>query len=225
MASRSPATNLMRIHALQDQLTSSPWSHDVLELAMATAIATPLGDDNSAPVWLLVVGVPSGDKTATVTCVAGATILWVDSFTENALASGYAPEKVHHRKPDLLQQIARDGVTCLAIKDLTTLFSLKDDRVKKVLGELQTIYDGAYAKATGTVGVLQYRPRFGFLGCITPIALAHHHRYISMIGSRFLAYRVPRLTEAERAEGFDRSWGQVDRAQLVRQLRDRVRTH
>ena len=49
---------------------------------------------------------------------------------------------------DLLPQL--DG-KCLIIKDLTTFFPMRDDKVTKILGDLQSIYDGEY-KATGTLG-------------------------------------------------------------------------
>lgn len=221
------ATRLADIHALQDQLTSSPWSHDVIELAIAAAIGAPVSNqDDSAMVWLMVVGAPSADKTATILCIKGPKILHVDALTDNALSSGYVPAKGQQRKPDLLRQIEQSGAVCLVIKDMTTLFSLKDDRVKKLLGELQSIYDGEYAKATGTLGVLKYKTRFAIIGCITPLSLTKHHRYMSTIGSRFLFYRLPTLTEEERAEGFAITWkGSKERKAKLTELRDLAEMH
>jgi hypothetical protein len=45
---------------------------------------------------------------------------------ENALASGYTPQQGQQRHPDLLGLISQAGDQCLLIKDLTTLFSLRD---------------------------------------------------------------------------------------------------
>ena len=106
--------------------------------------------------------------------------------TENALASGYVPAKGQPSKPDLLTQIADTKATCLVIKDLSPLFSAKEDRVRAVLGDLTSIYDGEYTKATSTRGLMSYTPRFAIVACGTPITLEKHRRYMAQIGQRFL---------------------------------------
>ncbi len=221
------ADRLLKIHAILEELTSSPWSHDVLELAIATVISPLISEqDASALVWLLIVGPPSGDKTVIVLLLKGSSIvLYVDTLTENALASGYAPEHGRKREPDLLEQIEKDGIRCLLIKDLTTLFSLRDDRVKKVLGELQSVFDGEFVKATGTVGLRKRRTNFSIIACVTPHALIRHHRYMSLIGGRFLSYAAPRLTDDERKEGFEVTWETTDRRKKMDELRQLVAEH
>lgn len=223
----STANRLLRIHALLDELTSSPSSHDIVELAMATAISPAIsGQDLSAQVWLIVVGPPSGDKTTMVLTLRDwLSALFIDNLTENALASGYVPESGKKREPDLLERIEKKGIKCLVIKDLTTMFSLRDDKVKKLLGELQAVYDRTYSKATGTVGIRDYCTDFSILGCITPLALANHHRYMAVIGTRFLFYRVARLTDQEREEGFSLTWEKVDRRTKLEELRQLVNEH
>jgi hypothetical protein len=223
----SAAARLARIHALQEELTSSPWSHDVLELAMATIVSVELSrGDDTALVWLIVAGSPSSDKTATVLLLkGGAGIEYVDSLTENALASGYVPQRGHPRKPDLLTQMQQHKSSALLIKDLTTLFSQREDKVKKILGDLQSIYDGEFAKATGTAGMLTYTHRFSVVACVTPMALAKHHKYMGDIGGRFLIYRVPPLTDAERSEGFVVLRGGKGRKQESTELRQLVAQH
>src|SRR5438128_1247975 len=63
----APADRLREIHTLQREITSSPWSHDVLDLTMATATCWPFVEqDSTMPPWLLVTGAPSSDKTASV---------------------------------------------------------------------------------------------------------------------------------------------------------------
>ena len=200
------AASLADMHTLQEELTSSPHSHDELELALATTTSLGVSEqDNTALVWLLIVGVPSSDKTATVLLLRDSPqTFYLDTLTENSFVSGFTesqPGKKAHQ--DLLPLL--DG-KCLIVKDLTTLFSLREDRIKKILGDLQSIYDGEYAKATGTVGVKRYQSRFACVGCITPLALAKHHNYMSSIGSRFLYYHIPPLTAEERGGGFERSW-------------------
>lgn len=220
------AAQLSKIHTLLDELTSSPWIHDVIELAMAAAISTPIADlDDTALLWLLIEGNPSGGKTRAVSSIRGPKVIRVDNLTENALASGYVPEKGQKRKPDLLTQMKESGAACLIIKDLSPLFSRKHERVEAILGDLKSIYDGEYQKATGTVGLLSYTPRFSLVACITPLALDKHHRYMSKIGSRFLTYRVPSLTDEEQAAGMNRVWQADERKEKLAQLQELSNTH
>jgi bifunctional DNA primase/polymerase-like protein/primase-like protein len=171
------AARLADMHTLQEELTSSPHSHDELELALAAATSLAVSSqDDSALVWLLIVGVPSSDKTATMLLLKDSPqTYYLDTLTVNSFASGFMDARPGTGKqPDLLPLL---NGKCLVIKDLTTLFSLRDDAVKKVLGDLQSIYDGEYAKATGTVGVIRHQSRFALVGCITPHALTKHHNY------------------------------------------------
>src|SRR5206468_8296139 len=105
---------------------------------------------------------------------------------------------------DLLTQMTKSVTRCLVIKDLTTLFSQREDKVRAVLGDFQSIYDGEYTKWTGTLGGLNYTTRFSLVACITPATLTKHHRYLSEIGPRFLFYLVPTLTEEEVNAGLDK---------------------
>lgn len=218
---------LLQIHAQLDELTSSPYSHDLLELEVATLISVRMSERDDTPlVWLMAVGAPSSDRTATVQLLKDApAVLYVDNLTGNAFASGYVPEKGRRRERDLLERIGTDGVKCLIIKDLTTLFSLREDRVRQVLGDLQSIYDGEYTKATGTLGLRTYATKFALIACITPLALSTHQRYLSVIGSRFLLYRHAPLTDQERAEGFGLIWDGRGRRGKVKELRRLVAEH
>lgn len=91
--STETAERLRHIHELQSELTSSPYSHDILELALATVTSFPIGHQALLP-WVMVVGVPSSDKTNTILALrSAANTLFVDALTENAIASGFADEK------------------------------------------------------------------------------------------------------------------------------------
>src|SRR5215470_6420002 len=227
----APALNptgerLKRIHAAYSELTSSASSHDALELAIASVASLGVSQlDSTALIWLMIVGVPSSGKTETVLSLRGAeSVLFVDTMTENALASGYVDKK-GRKTPDLLQEIETKHATALVVKDLTSLFSLRDENVKKILGDLQSVYDGEFVKATGTVGVQKYTTRFSLLACVTPAALDKHHSYMGRIGSRFLFYRLPSLTPRERADGFTVSWKSVDRRATLTEFRNLVAEH
>jgi hypothetical protein len=219
MSLASAAQRLWQIHSLLAEVTSSPWSHDALELAMATAVSLRISEqDETALVWLMIVGAPSGDKTSSVLLLKKAKqhVYYADSVTENFLASGYRDETTRNRAPNLLEEL---NGKCLVLKELSTVLSLHPTKVKKFLGDLLAIFDREYHKLTGTLGKVGGTSAFSMVACITPVALLEHHEYMSRIGPRFLAYRLPQLTEHERAEGLAILWdatkGEGRKARLV----------
>jgi hypothetical protein len=217
---------LLRIHALLDELTSSPWSHDILELALGTALSLPVSQsDETALVWLLIVGPPSDGKTFAVLLLKNAAgVYYLDTVTENFLASGYRDEKTGKSAPNLFKEL--DG-KCIIIKELGTVFGLRADKVKKFLGDLQAIYDREYHKATGTIGTIHGKAAFTLVACVTPATLRDHHEYMARIGPRFLMYRPPQLTEAEEDEGLDMLWDEQGdkRKGLIDDLRKLTAEH
>jgi hypothetical protein len=194
---------LHEIHVLQDDVTSSPYSHDVVELAIAVAASFRISHRAlSSPVWLLHVGVPSSDKTNTIRILKGAKdVLFVDTFTENALASGFYDPENKVKRADLLSRIQYG---CVVFKELTTLFSMRDERVRKVLGEFQSIFDGEFIKPSGVGEGVAWEGHISVLGCITEQSVAQHYKYMGRIGSRFLFYRLPKQTAKEHKEGFEK---------------------
>jgi hypothetical protein len=185
---------LLKIHALLDEVTSSPWSHDVLELSLAVALSLRISEqDESALVWLMIVGPPSDGKTFVVLLLKEADRVYcVDTVTENFLASGYRDEKTGKQAPDLFKELDKK---CVVIKELGTVFSLRADKVRKFLGDLQTIYDREYSKATGTVGTIRGKAAFSMVAGVTPATLHDHQQYMARIGPRFLAYRAPEFLQ------------------------------
>lgn len=218
------AQRLSEIHAILETLTSSSYSHDVVELALATATSLPLGGgEHPSPVWLLITGAPSSGKTEAVLLLKEAVnVMYLDAMTENSFASGYVDNRTGAGSKDLLPEL--DG-KCLVIKDLTTLFSMREEKVKKILGDLQSIYDGEYAKATGTRGVIRYNSSFSMIACVTPLALRKHHNFMATIGGRFLVIRLLPLTDEERKTGFDRAWDEEARRHNLPKLRQLLLDH
>ena len=188
-------TRLHQIHQLMGELTSSPASHDIIELAMATVTSLAISQEDGTPlVWLIVVGPPGSDKTQTVLSLQGCeNTEFLDTLTPASFVTGYINDKTGEKAQDLLPLL---NGRCLIIKDLTTLFSMRAEKVQQILGDLQSIYDGSYSKATGTVGVIRHDSCFVILACITPEALKKHQHYMSAVGGRFLLYQIPDLTEA-----------------------------
>ena len=208
---------LLAIHAAVAELISSPSVHDALELALATVVSLLwMGDKDTLPVWLIIIGNPSSGKTDTVLACKNLReqVLYVDTLTDNAFGSGFVDDKQHpkyrQKNRDLLGELEEKNKT-LIIKDLTTLFSLRDDKLRKILGELTSIYDGSYSKWTGTIGQIKYEVKFPILACITPAVLRKHHNHMSQIGGRFLMFHLMPLSEKEQEDGFDMTWNEPQR--------------
>jgi hypothetical protein len=218
---------LSDLHALLDQYVSAPTRHDDLDLVLAAVYAVHLGtEDGRPPFWLLFVDPPASGKTAIVMSVRPATdrVVFLDALTAESFMSG-AVSKQGAKAAKLLPQLHHK---CLVVKDLTTLFSMKHDLVRKILGDLQSIYDGEYSKAIGTgfdgKAVIESQSYFGFVGCITPAALQGHQRYLANIGTRFLIYQRPPMTSADRARGYELQ-NQADRAALKTVLQEKACEH
>lgn len=202
----SVKTSLFDIHRVLGESMSSPWIHDVIEIAIATSINMPLlekSKDNGL-LWVLIIGNPSSYKTESVLHLSGTPYCYfLDSLTANSFVSGYV-DVTGEKAKDLLPELKGKF---LIIKDYTTLFSLNEDLIKKVLGDLQSIYDGDYSKYTGTVGNITYKDiKFSHIGCITPLVVSKRHTFMSMLGSRFLFYRIPELKNEEIDAGCEILW-------------------
>lgn len=220
----SLSDRLYKIHNLLNELTSSSSSHDVLEFALAAATSLDICLADETPlVWFIVVGEPGSDKTQTVLNLRKSSISkFVDNLTAQSFISGYINDKTGEQPADLLPEL--DGKV-LVIKDMTSLFSERDEKVKAVLGALQSIYDGAYARSIGTRGLVEYASRFSILGCITPLALQKHHRYMSLIGSRFLVNRILPLSSEAYDKGFNLIWNNTNRKFLMESLEKLILEH
>jgi len=219
---------LAELHRIQSELTSSPYSHDMIELTLATVISNPLSQTMEWEwVWLLIVLNPSSDKTQSLAPLRGhPKIIFSDDFTESSFASGFVdPDRGRARKQkhrDLLSEIRDTGAIALIVKDLTTLLSGGDDKVRRVLGALQSIYDGNFDKSTGTLGRLSYRPAFSFIGAVTPTAFSKHQQYLAQIGNRFLTYRAHPLSPEDRQAGLDMTWALAGDREKKRALTRRL---
>lgn len=209
------SADLYRIHAGLEEVSSA--DHDLIEVLLASAISLAVSrQTGDALLWLLVIGNPSGDKTNQASLLADMPhVYFLDTLTENSFITGYVPEDGEPSR-DLLAEL--DG-RCLIVKELGTLFSMKAELIHKVLGDLQAVYDGHFAKFTGTRGLVKYTAAFSFIGCVTPLALNQHQRYMATIGPRFLFYRLLPLTEEQVKTGFELSWSLTERRQKLAELR------
>ncbi|MBP6945188.1 hypothetical protein KBD61_04530 [Patescibacteria group bacterium] len=191
----------------------------ILDLVIATYVSAKLG--TAPPIWLMLVGAPSSFKTELVRLIDLPEIYSLDTLSENAFASGYI--RPDGSDPEDLLPLLNGK--CFVVKDLTTLFSLKEDTVKKILGDLTSIFDGKYEKFTATRGHVSYLSQFSMVGCITPAVLSQHHRYMHQLGGRFFFVRVPELTEDTLKRGHVIAWDASHRTERIKEARQIVSTY
>ncbi|MFC1710408.1 hypothetical protein ACFL0F_01985, partial [Patescibacteria group bacterium] len=191
---------------------------ELIKTALAISISSKL--NLSSSLWLMIVGVPSSAKTDLVNFLKSFRLTYfIDTLTQNPFASGFKGAK-GVKTYDLLPEL---NGKCFIVKDYTTIFSLNDETVKKLLGELVSIYDGEFRKFSPTRGLKKYTTNFSHIGCITPSALNRHAKYMNIIGPRFMFYRIPKLNDKNSKKGFKIAW-QDDRKGDLKKVRKYVRS-
>jgi hypothetical protein len=182
-------------------------NEQTLKIVIAVIISAKLR--LNPPLWLFLIGVPSSLKTELVGFFEWIieAVYTLDTHTENAFASGYVPSDGSETQ-DLLPLLDNKA---FIIKDLNTLFSMNEEMVKKILGDLTSIFDGKFQKFTATRGMIDYRSLFSMIGCVTPAILNKHYNYATQLGPRFFFLRLPELTEEETQKSLDKFWNEKDR--------------
>lgn len=207
---------LTEVHEVVSKIGIYP--KELLDIIIAIVISSSEPLKTKPPLWLMIVGNPSSIKTELVKLVdylTGAMVYYVDSMTENAFCSGYVQSDGSETK-DLLPLL--DGL-CLIVKDFTTIFSLNEDTLKKILGDLTSIFDENFSKFTATRGKIEYNSLFSQIGCITPAVMNRHQRYMNQLGPRFMSYCIPELTDDAEKQGFEIAWSGQDRKEIIENAR------
>ncbi len=171
----------------------------LVEIVLSVYISKEL--DRSNPLWMMLVGNPSSNKTQLVSLLSKARDTYmVDVLTTNPFISGLSKKE----KPQDLLPLLNDK--CFIVKDFTSFFGRSEETVKQLLSDLVSIYDGTFSKHSGARGTIRYESTFSHIGCITPMGLSMRQQYMNMVGARFLTIRVPELREEQRAQCFEIAW-------------------
>ena len=189
--------------ALLNEVTDvfSKWLHmddPAPVLAVAATVVANLADGD--PVWLLIVGPPSGGKTEILSsCAALDYIIPAATVTEAALLSGTSKrERAADATGGLLRQVGDVGI--LLAKDFTSVLSQNKDTAKAAMAALREIYDGSWDRPVGTDGgrVLKWSGKCGFIGGVTP-SYDHYSGVVNQLGDRFMLLRMPDVKAQEQA--------------------------
>ncbi len=191
----SPADRLIRLISIFRR-----WFHipdTGILLAVCGAYAAHHLEKDGTPVWLLLVGPPSGGKTAFLMSLDVLLGVWpVSTLTESSLLSG-TPSKERNKSASggLLKKVGLEGV--LLIKDFTSILSISADARNSLLAALREIFDGKWVRHLGVDGgsTLQWDGKITVIGGCTT-AIDTHHAVMSAMGERFLLYRMLPADEA-----------------------------
>ena len=188
-------------------------------LAVAATIVANLADGD--PVWLLIVGPPSGGKTEILSSCSGLPYMVpAATISEAALLSGTAKrERTKDATGGLLRQVGDFGI--LLAKDFTSVLSQNRDTAKQAISALREIYDGKWDRPVGSDGgrVLHWHGKCGFVGGVTP----SYDRYgviVNALGDRYLLLRLPDVDAELQSEAALRSTEQETamRAELAQAM-------
>jgi len=173
----------------------------VIKSILAVFLSTFL--EKKDPVWLMIVGNPSSNKTTLVELLSPLKddVFKLDTMTSNPFSSG---QRESENPKDLLPLL--DG-KCFIIKEYGTLFGRSDEMVKQLISDLVAIYDGNYDKHSPTRGTIRYKVYFSHIGAVTPMSLSSRERYMSAVGARLLFLRIEPLGEDEKKDSMDKIWG------------------
>ena len=173
-------------------------------LAVAAVIVANLAGGD--PVWLLVVGPPSGGKTEILSSAAGLPyIVPAATITEAALLSGTSKrERAQDATGGLLRQIGDFGI--LLAKDFTSVLSQNRDTAKAAMAAMREVYDGCWDRPVGSDGgrVLHWEGKCGFLGGVTP-SYDRYGSIVNALGDRYLLLRLPDVDAEDQAHAALRS--------------------
>ncbi|MFQ5885189.1 MAG: hypothetical protein ACE5IO_08840, partial [Thermoplasmata archaeon] len=139
---RSSTNPLIRFHDTFDEhFCLEKEDHDFIDVVLAVTLDRDIPGD---PVWLEVIG-PSGSFKSEILRAVSAyhRCYSLDVLTGNTFISG----KLIDGKPSGLLQVL-DGKV-LILKDFGTILQMPDVTRNEIFGQLRSIYDGYYEKATG----------------------------------------------------------------------------
>lgn len=184
-----------------------------VELALASIVA------NYAPgdaVWPLLVGPPGCGKSEIVTALTKAPAVWsLSSLTPQTLLSGFERKgKASGPPASMLLQIGKFGI--LAFKDLTTVLTMHREARAQIIGQLREVADGKTEKSFGNGLRVEWEGKLGMIAGVTPV-IDEQHAFLSVMGERFVLYRLPEVTRRDVAR---RS---LERRGMEGELRERIR--
>lgn len=120
--------------------------------------------------------------------------VFVDNFTENAFASAMRDEDDKSKDFSLLYKLSvgcpPKGPKVLVLHDLSTILSMRGDKVSKFFSDLRAAFDGSYNNAAGNIGLdSKSDVSFGLLTACTE-AIDEFRKTNQILGERTVVCRI-----------------------------------
>jgi len=158
-------------------------NNDVIDILFGTIISNRI-ENNSDPVWLLLVSPPGCIKSSLIQSLDNAPkIFKMSTLTSSTLISGFGGQGAD---PSYIPRFNKKVVT---IKDFTVILNLNQTAREEIFSILRDAYDGKIAKPFGNNIYREYESIFGILGGVTPIIEQYTTLHTSL-GERFLRYNI-----------------------------------
>jgi hypothetical protein len=166
---------------------------DMPECILAAYVVNMLPID---PVWLMIVGSPSGGKTAALSILSELPDTFpISTVTQAALLSGSPKREIaKDATGGVLRELGERGV--ITIKDFSTILSSNKDTLTSVIAAFREMYDGSLTRTFGTDGGRKetWRGKVTVIAAVTQ-ALDQKHEVIALLGERFLTIRLKTNSE------------------------------
>jgi hypothetical protein len=188
---------------------------DAVRVVLATYVANKMEGD---PVWLFLVAPPSSSKTELILSLAELPDVYtLSTLTPNTFLSGKEP-KDGKGEISLLPQLTGK---ILVMKDFAPILQLNRDTQQAIFSQLRDIYDGKHDKAVGNEKrTMRWEGKIGFIAGITQL-LDQFSGFLSLLGERFLQYR---LAHSDESRVFERAVRNIGKESAMRQELRRVVT-
>jgi DNA-binding transcriptional ArsR family regulator len=178
-----------RVHLEKLKQRFQEWLHiddsQLLYTIAATKISHKIQGD---PIWIMVVGPPSGGKTEYLRAFFQPGDIKVDDLTPNTFVSGYKSSAT-----ETLPQFAtmlKDKIWY--IFDLSILMSKHAQERSLILSDMRAVYDGHIKKEKGNRVVCEANCEHNTLICCTTPAIDNTILEDQLLGTRFITYRIPK---------------------------------
>jgi hypothetical protein len=185
-----PKKNITLRQALRvyrNHLVMSKDMEDALRVIYAVVIGNQLPDD---PLWMYLVGPPSGGKTELLMSLAKVPdVSYHSSVSAKSMLSGY--KTPGNQDPSLIPKLI-DRIA--VFKDWTEVLSSHEHEVNQLSGLMRGAYDGHIKRVFGNGESREYKGTFNVLAGVTNMIHAHND---TLMGERFLKFQLQEMSQRE----------------------------
>lgn len=154
----------------------------VVDAVLGMVIANEFNTD---PISLYLIGPPSVGKTELLNALTGYyRVSPLSTLTPNTFISG-----IKGKGGSLLLSLGAEKKTILVVKDFTSILEMRAEAKAEIISQIREIMDGSYKKSFGTGKTVSWEGKLAFICGVTTVIYKHHSIH-SVLGERFLSFRL-----------------------------------